>query len=184
MTSKIHGLVLTLALIFSHSIYAKKSLSAHEHGSATLSLAYDNTSVEIELESPADSVLGFEHAPKSDKEKKVFETSKTLWNNLTTELVIFSKDLNCKANNLAFRQIMGEEDEHEDHGKDKKHDHHEEGHSEIEASATVTCDKKIAGDLTIQLKKHFKHMKNLKLEIMGVKPQSLNIKKEIETIKL
>ncbi len=171
-------------LIYSSPTLAKKNLSAHEHGSATISIAYDKNAAEIELESPADSVLGFEHAPKSDKEKKVFEKSKTLWGNLANELIIFSKDLNCKTSSSSFKQVIDEEDHDEKEHDEKKHDHKDEGHSEIEATATISCEKNIAGEVSIALKKHFKNMKNLKIEIMGAKPQSVKIKKEIEIIKL
>lgn len=185
MKSKTLYFLLISALFFSQHAFAKKSLSAHEHGSATISLAYEQNSAEIELESPADSLLGFEHAPKSDKEKKAFESAKNLWGNLSTELIIFAKDLNCKTTNVVFKQIMSQ-DEHDDH---KKHDHHDkdhsdDSHSEIEASAKVVCEKAISGDVTVQLRKHFKKMKNVKLEIVGTKSQSLKIKKDIEIIKL
>ncbi|MBF7730896.1 DUF2796 domain-containing protein [Pseudomonas sp. N040] len=41
------------------------SLDKHQHGVASLNLALDGNTLEIELESPAMNILGFEHAPSS-----------------------------------------------------------------------------------------------------------------------
>ncbi|WP_166363197.1 DUF2796 domain-containing protein [Pseudomonas akapageensis] len=45
------------------------SLGAHEHGVARLNAALDDTSLELELESPAMNLVGFEHAVGSDDDK-------------------------------------------------------------------------------------------------------------------
>ena len=41
----------------------------HEHGAATLSVALDETRLEATLVAPADSIVGFEHAPRDDAER-------------------------------------------------------------------------------------------------------------------
>lgn len=41
---------------------------AHEHGVATLSIAFENQRLDLKLESPAINVVGFEHAPHSSAE--------------------------------------------------------------------------------------------------------------------
>lgn len=43
---------------------------AHVHGHASLGVAIEGQEVTIELDSPADNLLGFEHAPKSAAEQK------------------------------------------------------------------------------------------------------------------
>lgn len=43
--------------------------SAHVHGIARLTLAMQGTTLEIMLESPADSLFGFEHAPATPEEQ-------------------------------------------------------------------------------------------------------------------
>ena len=45
------------------------SLSAHEHGVGSLNLVVDGNDVSIELDSPADNLLGFEYLPTSDADK-------------------------------------------------------------------------------------------------------------------
>jgi hypothetical protein len=61
-------LILLLAsfAFFSVSAYANK---AHVHGEGKLNVAIDKDTVTIDLELPLDVVVGFERAPKNDKEK-------------------------------------------------------------------------------------------------------------------
>ncbi len=42
---------------------------AHQHGTARLTVAIDARSLTIELETPLDGVLGFEHAPRTERHK-------------------------------------------------------------------------------------------------------------------
>ncbi len=61
-----------LCLSASHhsSIAAEfRSRGAHVHGSATLDIALQDTALDIEFESPAINVIGYEHAPGTDAEK-------------------------------------------------------------------------------------------------------------------
>ncbi|MEP1208388.1 MAG: DUF2796 domain-containing protein [Rhizobiaceae bacterium] len=48
-----------------------KALEAHEHGKSQLNIAIDGTKVELELESPGNDIVGFEHAAESDAQKKL-----------------------------------------------------------------------------------------------------------------
>jgi hypothetical protein len=42
---------------------------AHEHGVATLKVALDGRKLVVELESPLDNLVGFEHAPRNDRQR-------------------------------------------------------------------------------------------------------------------
>jgi hypothetical protein len=43
--------------------------NAHVHGAATLQIAVDGNRLALDFMSPLDNLVGFEHAPKTDKEK-------------------------------------------------------------------------------------------------------------------
>lgn len=43
---------------------------AHQHGVARLEVAVDGNTLSIHLQSPLDNLLGFEHAPRTDKQKQ------------------------------------------------------------------------------------------------------------------
>ena len=45
------------------------SLGKHEHGVASLNVALDGQTLEIQLQSPAMNLVGFEHEAKSDADK-------------------------------------------------------------------------------------------------------------------
>lgn len=42
---------------------------AHEHGVATLNVALDGRKLLVQLESPLDNLVGFEHAPRNDRQR-------------------------------------------------------------------------------------------------------------------
>ncbi len=51
------------------SIHAHSS-RAHVHGEATLTVAIDGQTVTLDFDSPLDNLVGFEHAPRTDKQKQ------------------------------------------------------------------------------------------------------------------
>lgn len=64
--------LLSLLLLGMSAIAAASDLdghAAHEHGVAHLTLVMDQRTLMIELESPADNLIGFEHAPRKAREK-------------------------------------------------------------------------------------------------------------------
>lgn len=71
--------ILATILLSAFSVSAKKHRhrehSAHSHGHAQLSIAFDGIRGQIEFKSPAESIVGFEHLAKSDKDKKTLESA-------------------------------------------------------------------------------------------------------------
>ncbi len=58
---------------------AARAHKAHSHGVAKLEVAVDGPAITLKLESPLDSLLGFERAPKTDAERaRVREMAKVL----------------------------------------------------------------------------------------------------------
>ena len=58
------------------------SLDAHEHGSASLNIALEGNSLELELDSPAMNLLGFEHAAHSTADRAKLASVKRLLESL------------------------------------------------------------------------------------------------------
>lgn len=48
----------------------------HQHGFATVSIAIEGSSVELEFESPLENLVGFEHAPRNDRERRALQAMK------------------------------------------------------------------------------------------------------------
>src|SRR5688572_4661703 len=51
--------------------------SAHQHGLGKLNLVWEGKKVNIELENPADNIVGFEHTPHTEKQKKTVQEAIT-----------------------------------------------------------------------------------------------------------
>ena len=54
---------------------------AHEHGKITINAALDRQELSIELDAPADNVVGFEHAPRTDAETTAVRDAEALLKN-------------------------------------------------------------------------------------------------------
>ncbi|AZD57327.1 hypothetical protein TRE132_58020 [Pseudomonas chlororaphis subsp. aurantiaca] len=119
------------------------SLGAHEHGVARLNAALDGQTLELELESPAMNLVGFEHAASTDADKAKVAAVRA---QLEKPLALFS--LPPAAGCVVAQQelespLFGDkpEDHDEDHDEAKEangHEHHHE-HSEIHAHYQFTC---------------------------------------------
>ncbi|MEE1868872.1 DUF2796 domain-containing protein [Pseudomonas auratipiscis] len=112
--------------------HAHGSLGAHEHGVARLNVALDGKSLELELESPAMNLVGFEHAASSDSDKAKVAAVRA---QLEKPLALFTVDkaANCsEADRDLESPLFGDTPE-------AAKDHHD--HSEIHAHYRFDCDK-------------------------------------------
>lgn len=116
------------------------SLSAHEHGVGRLNAALDGQTLELELESPAMNLVGFEHAATSDADKAKVAAVRA---QLDKPLTLFN--LPAAANCTVAQQelespLFGDEPDHDhDHDEDADGDEHHGEHSEIHAHYQFTC---------------------------------------------
>ncbi|SDV11709.1 DUF2796 domain-containing protein [Pseudomonas mucidolens] len=122
------------------------SLGAHEHGVGHLNAVLEGQSLELELESPAMNLVGFEHQATTDADKaKVVAARKQL----EQPLVLFSlpQAAGCvistqELNSPLFGDKPDADHDHDDHATDGKgaaaeEPHHD--HSEIHAHYQFTC---------------------------------------------
>ncbi|MBC7538151.1 MAG: DUF2796 domain-containing protein [Bacteriovorax sp.] len=180
-------IIIAFALLTSGQIYAHEhALGAHEHGSIKLGMAVEKNIVDIDLDGPTESFISFEYLPKTDKEKKVFANVQDQWNKNLFELISFDKKLNCKITEASFKQIIDEKETAEAQAKIKNAAKKEAGvHSDIEAKAKVTCSADLAGSsVEISLKKHFKNIKKLTVEVISGETKSVEITKAIQSFKI
>ena len=144
------NIIILGALLLGPLLYAKKSLKSHVHGHVKLSVAVDKKQVYVEIEGPSESFLGFEHKPKTEKEKASWKKVQSTWKNKSGDL--FSvKDISCSFEKKKIALVF----EEDDHGKEKHHDdHHDEvkktaEHSEIKAEMYIVCEKMVSGSVLI-----------------------------------
>ena len=115
------------------------SLGAHEHGVGRLNAVLDGQTLELELQSPAMNLVGFEHAATTDADKAKVASVRA---RLEKPLVLFNlpKAAGCV---VAMQELesplFGDKpDADDDHDEDAKGEHHHE-HSEIHAHYQFTC---------------------------------------------
>lgn len=125
------------------------SLGAHEHGTARLNAVLDEQTLELELDSPAMNLVGFEHPASSDADKAAVAQVRQL---LEQPLSLFA--LPGAAKCIVARQSLNsplfgdkpDADEADDDHDEDAHDHdapgaeHHHEHSEIHAHYQFQCD--------------------------------------------
>jgi len=114
------------------------SLDKHEHGMSALNVALEGNKLEIELESPAMNIVGFEHAANSDADKSKVTAARAA---LEKPLALFSLPpaAGCVLQETDVESPLFGNDEHDDH--DEHDDAKGESHSDIDADYELTCSK-------------------------------------------
>ena len=173
------------------------SLSAHEHGVGRLNAALDGQTLELELDSPAMNLVGFEHAASTPADKAKVAAVRA---QLEQPLVLFSlpQAANCvlsqqELNSPLFGDKPDADDDHDhDHDHDHKdakdadgHEHHHD-HSEIHAHYQFTCSQPDALK-TLDLAQVFKTFPaTQKIQVQLISPngqQGLEVTAKAATLK-
>lgn len=91
------GSAMLVALISLESVSLAKAheLSAHVHGLAILEIAVDGATVQINLDSPLDNLLGFERAPGNEKERQAVKAMALKFHQIDT-LFVFTPAAQCR----------------------------------------------------------------------------------------
>lgn len=152
------SLFFSLMLLFCSKVFSETALHAHEHGVIVLETGVEGKVVTFSVDGPAETFIGFEYLPKTVKEKKVFNDAKNLWEKNFFQLIKFEKAAGCIMAESSFDQKV------------------EGVHSDIEASAKITCARDLKGEkISVNLRKYFKNIKKLKMEIIGNETKSVPI---------
>ena len=117
------------------------SLDAHEHGAAQLNVVLDGKVLELQLESPAMNLVGFEHAAKSDADKAKVAAARS---QLEQPQPLFGLNAgDCTISNQELESPLFA-DHADTHKHEHDHDHeksHDSEHSDIHAHYTLDCQK-------------------------------------------
>ena len=132
--------LLPLAAAHAHDDHEPKhgSLGAHEHGIAQVNVALDGQALEVELQSPAMNLVGFEHAASSDADKaKVATVRRTLEQPLA--LFNLPTAAGCELTEHELESPLFGGAPHADDAEHGKADGHHHEHSDIHAHYQFTC---------------------------------------------
>lgn len=171
-------LISNIALADTHG----KSTAAHVHGTIKIEMAVEDKKINIDIDGPAESFVGFEYKAKSKAEKKAWANAENLWKkDLITKLFVLDKGLGCVVTKATFEQEVDEKHE----TKNSKGKQEAGVHSDIEAKAEITCAKDMAGQvLIVAIKKHFPNIHKLAVELISTETKTIEIKSNEQLIKL
>ncbi len=118
-----------------HAHEEHASLGAHEHGVASLNVALDGQTLEIQLESPAMNLVGFEHAANSaDDQAKVAAARAQL--EQPASLFNLPAAAGCTLAEQQLQSPLFGDHEHEHEQAEAEHDHQ---HADVDADYRFDC---------------------------------------------
>jgi hypothetical protein len=142
---------------------------AHEHGSAELNVAWEGKTVTIELESPAVNIVGFEHQPRTDAQKKAVSSAMATLKK-PDSLFTFTPEARCTGKATGVESELAKAHGHK-HDHDKKKDANE--HSEFHATYSFTCENPEAlKTIDVNVFKLFPKTHKLRAQVVSVRGQS------------
>ena len=137
------------------------TVGAHEHGIARLGLAVDGNRLTVDLELPAESVFGFERAPRSAEERATAAEALDRLRTGGARLIAFPDGATCAVDSAEVEVPAGFEDDHA--GEDQQpheHDHSQEdeqpqedagdGHADVHLLASLTCSREPLGTASLR----------------------------------
>ena len=133
--------IVLVIFIVSFDILAQvaRQKDSHEHGAAKLMMVMEGEKLQVEFEVPSESLIGFEHIPKSQSNRKNFnEAIKIL--SVPSKLFSIPIKAECLLVGMNVSQSLFSNEEEHDHEAEKEHGHDESekedvhGHDESEKS--------------------------------------------------
>ena len=190
-TSAISAIVVSAVLMSVSDLSMSQEVhEAHTHGTAHLTLAYEGGVLEAQFESPAMSLLGFEHKPNNQSQVETIEKTKALLNSPES---IFTFNTSYCSTSTVNVNIIGpagqtldhdhkeeekeDHDHHHDHGSEEHGEHEEpiESHSEVSALYVFNCDNEKLQSVTTDLFEHFSKLEKIKVDWVTETQQGQNI---------
>jgi len=179
---RITSLLITLSLASAPA--ALVAAEAHVHGQAHLNVAVDDDTLILMLESPTDSLVGFEHAPSSKADLAAVARMKETLEN-ADELFVPTAAAGCELARVELHSpLLDEEDElghahepdhegHEAHEAGEEHEDHEdhdshEGHADLDGTFELRCAHPEAlHDLEVRVFNAFPRLEKVKVAVVA-----------------
>ena len=156
-----------LPLLFAFCLPAPATAQhAHEHGAARLDVVVDQGRLAISLESPLDNLVGFEHAPRDDRQRAALAQ---MTENLHAGERLFKLPpaAGCKLERVAVAQP------YQDAVKNKSSaEKATSEHADVQATWEFVCAKPAALDrIDVQLFEVFRGVKRIRTQTVTAKGQ-------------
>ena len=122
-------LLVCLSISFNVLAEASRQKDSHEHGAANLKIALEGEKLQVEFEVPSESLIGFEHFPKSQSNRENFSNAIKILS-IPSKLFSISREGECLLVGMNISQSLFSNEE--EHGHDESEDEH--GHDQSEKS--------------------------------------------------
>lgn len=158
---------------------------AHQHGAGKMGIAFDGVNGKIDLKIPSESIFGFEHAAKSETDKKQMQDGLKKLETRMAEMVVFSPELKCLVTKDKV-EVIAEAPENEEKKGAVKNKNSKSEHSETVATFNVLCEKTPSGSrITFNIQKVFPQIKDMDVDVLiGSSQMSIEAKKSGTTLDL
>jgi hypothetical protein len=157
-------LLVGAAVIFAGAIHvvnagaaAKKrhQHGAHVHGTAKLDIAIEGRTATIEFESPAESIVGFEHQAKTAADQQKQAKALDLLKDKIGTMVIFEPALSCRWSPTNLEVVRQDQE-----------------HAEVHGVFTVTCDSPLASSrIRFAFSKTFPAIRTVNVQVVAATQQ-------------
>ena len=125
--------IVLVCLFVSFDILAQVSRQkdSHEHGAAKLMMVMEGEKLQVEFEVPSESLIGFEHFPKSQSNRENFNKAIKV---LSDPSKLFSQPIKAECLLVGMNVSQSLFSNEEEHGHDESEKEEEHGHDESEKS--------------------------------------------------
>lgn len=145
-------LFLVILLGFNGLVQAHREHGAHVHGSGNLGIAFDDNKGKIDFKIPSESLFGFEHAARTEKDKKAMNEAFAKLEKNISEMIVFEDSLKCQINKDKIEMVP--------EGNSK--------HSSTIAQYSVACDRSPVGSrIVFNFQKFFPHIHDLDVQVLA-----------------
>jgi hypothetical protein len=141
-------MVFLIALLSGRPLMASEP--AHVHGEGRLNIAFEGQEGQIEVDVPADSVVGFEYEAKTEKDKKKEKDVLDIFESQASELVLLDPKWGCIIH------------------KEKSEILARGAHRDFEAQYKVRCARPVAaGHIEFNIQNKFPNWKKVKVQVLN-----------------
>ena len=127
---------------------------SHEHGAANLMLAIEGDKLQIGIEVPSESLIGFEHFPKSRSDRENFSEAIKILSN-PSKFFSTPTDAECLLTGLNVSQSLFSGEEKDEHGHEEKDEHDEHGHEEHDEHDEYGHDDSEKGEIHSEFRSNY-----------------------------
>jgi hypothetical protein len=127
----------------------------HVHGTAKLDIAIEGSTATVEFESPAESIVGFEHQAKTTADQQKQAKALDRFSNGIGSMVIFEPPLGCRWSPTNLDVVR-----------------HDQEHAEVHGVFAVTCDSPLAGSrVRFAFTKEFPALRTIHVQLVAATQQ-------------